>query len=80
MPTWLIITLSIIYLASVLIFAAIVGGLQLEATKKDDKHAAKTFRTLLGCSLIWPIPILYITLTSLLKLFATPFTTGKEKQ
>lgn len=80
MPTWLIITLSIIYLASVLLFAAIVGGLQLEATKKDDKHAAKTFKTLLGCSLIWPIPILYITLTSLLKLFTTPFTTRKEKQ
>lgn len=80
MPTWLIITLSIIYLASVLLFAAIVGGLQLEATKKDDKNAAKTFKTLLGCSLIWPIPILYITLTSLLKLITTPFTTRKEKQ
>ena len=80
MPTWLIITLSIVYLASVLLFAAIVGGLQLEATKKDEEHAAKTFKNLLGCSLIWPIPILYITLTSLLKLFTTPFTTGKEKQ
>lgn len=80
MPIWLIITISIIYLASVLLFAAIVGGLQLEATKKDDKNTAKTFKTLLGCSLIWPIPILYITLTSLLKLFITPFTTRKEKQ
>lgn len=80
MPTWLIITLSIIYLASALLFAAIVGGLQLEATKKDDKQAAKTFKTLLGCSLIWPIPLIYITLTSLLKLFTTPFTTRKEKQ
>lgn len=78
MPTWLIITLSIIYVAIAIFWLAAFGAMKDKNEKENKPDEAKIASALAGCAFAWPIALLIVTTVSLLRLLALPFKRSKD--
>ncbi|MBF0807933.1 hypothetical protein E4U03_04780 [Rothia nasimurium] len=74
MYLWLIIAYFAVALVWFIAFALAYEALRKKGAARDAK-LANSF----GCAcLVWPVVIVYVTLVSLVKIFAAPFTKNRK--
>ncbi|WP_237185513.1 hypothetical protein [Rothia nasimurium] len=75
MNLWLIIA----YFAVALVWFVSFGLAAESFRKKGETQDAKLASTFGSAFLVWPVVLAYVTLVSLVKIFAAPFTKNRKR-
>lgn len=74
MYLWIIIA----YFAAAIVWFVSFALASEALRKKGETQEAKLASTFGGAFLVWPVVIVYVTLVSLVKVFAAPFTKNRK--